>query len=74
MRNLSNTEVSDVSGASWLSDVVTIVVGGVLADVGAPAVAAGLVGYAAGQAIDYDVSNPSAAATLTAAYTSGAAI
>lgn len=74
MRNISNIEINSISGGSLLSDVVTIVVGGALADLGAPAVVAGLAGYAAGQALEYDANNASASAALTAAYTSGAAL
>lgn len=74
MRNLENCEMNEISGGSTLSDVVTIVVAGALADVGAGAIAAGLAGYAAGQAIEYNSSNPDASSALTSAYTSGAAI
>lgn len=74
MRNVSTIEINSVSGGSVLSDIVTIVVGGALTDLGAPAIAAGLVGYGAGQAMEYNANNASASAAISAAYTSGAAI
>lgn len=74
MRKLNSQEVETTQGGSTLADLAGVIVGGVLADMGAPAVAAGLIGYGVTQGIEYDSSNVSASQAVSQAYTTGAAV